>query len=55
MISSATTSSVIDTGIPNTSQSAKVTRTPPRRSIMPAVRRFGGVPMRVARPPIDAP
>ena len=52
---SATTSSVPEIGRPNTSQSAKVMRTPPSRSSMPAVSMFGGVPMRVASPPIEAP
>jgi hypothetical protein len=41
--------------MPNTSHSVKVTRTPPSRSMKPAVSRLGGVPMSVARPPIDAP
>jgi hypothetical protein len=46
---------VMDKGTPNSSHAVKVTRTPPRRSMRPAVIRLGGVPMIVARPPIDAP
>ena len=42
-------------GKPKTSQPVNVTRTPASRSRKPATRRFGGVPMSVAIPPIEAP
>ena len=42
-------------GSAKASQPVNVTRTPASRSRKPATSRFGGVPMRVAMPPIEAP